>query len=106
MIDRCPTCKRRIKRSSEANRRYWAILHLLSERIKPRGNAHSAETWHLWCKSKFLGCTDHVLPSGKTMTIPNSTAELDTAAFNDYMTAVEAWANERGVYLEDMENAA
>ena len=78
----------------------------MAESIRPRGQVFSAETFHLWAKSKFLGCVDHVLPSGKTLTIPNSTADLDTAAFNDYMTQVEAFANERGVYLEDMESAA
>ena len=106
MITRCPTCKRRHTRSSEANRRYWSLLHAMAEKLQPRGQTYSAETFHLWAKSKFLGATDHVLPSGKTMTIPNSTAGLDTTAFADYMTKVEAFANERGVFLEDMENAA
>jgi hypothetical protein len=62
---------------------------------------HSAETWHLWARSKWLGCDDFKLPSGKTLTIPRSTAGLDVAEFSDYMTAVEAWANEHDVYLED-----
>ena len=99
--DRCPACRRRITRSSEANRRYWALLHVMSERIKPRGQTYSADTWHVWCKSKWLGCDDLILPSGKTLTLPRSTSELDTAEFNAYMTAAEAWANERGAYLED-----
>lgn len=104
--DRCPTCKRRLKRSSEANRRYWALLHRLAEKLKPRGQTYSADTFHLWAKSKFLGCADVVLPGGRTLSIPHSTADLDTAAFNEFMTAVEAWANEQGVFLEDMEGAA
>jgi hypothetical protein len=103
--DRCPTCKRRITRSSAANRRYWALLHLLSERLKPRGQQFSAETFHLWAKSKWLGCQDFILPNGKTLVIPNNSSDLDTPEFNDYMTAVEAWANERGIYLEDSEAA-
>lgn len=104
--DRCPTCKRRLTRSSEANRRYWALLHAMAEKIKPRGQTFSADAFHIWAKSKWLGCTDTVLPSGKTMTQPNSTASLDVGQFGDYLTAVEAWANEHGVFLEDMENAA
>jgi hypothetical protein len=78
----------------------------MAEGIHPRGQTFSAETWHLWCKSKWLGCTDHILPNGKTMTIARSTAELDVPEFDAYMTAVEAWANERGVFLEDAEWAA
>jgi len=105
-VDRCPVCKRRTTRSSESNRRYWALLHVLAEEVKPAGVAYSADQWHTYCKSRFLGCDDMTLPNGKTLTIPKSTANLDTGAFNDYMTEVEAWANERGVYLEDRENAA
>lgn len=99
--DRCPTCKRRIRRSTEANRRYWALLHAMSERIKPQGATYSADSWHLYCKSKFLGCDDHKLPGGRVLTIARSTADLDTGEFNDYMTQVEAFANERGAFLED-----
>ena len=104
-IDRCPTCKRRLTRSSESNRKYWAILHRMSEKIRPRGQVFSAETFHLWAKSKFLGATDHMLPSGNTVTIPNSTATLDQDEFGKYLDKVEAFANEHGVYLEDAESA-
>ena len=104
-VDRCPTCRRRLVRSSEANRRYWALIHLMAERIKPKKQAYSAETWHTWAKSKWLGCVDVKLPNGETLIIPNSTADLDTAAFNDYMTQVEQWANQQNVYLEDVEDA-
>ena len=34
-----------------------------------------------------------------------SQAQLDVAEFNDYMTKVEAWAAERGVWLADLEAA-
>lgn len=102
MSDRCPTCKRKHKRSSEANRRYWALLHVMAETIKP-GATYSADQWHMWARSKFLGCDDHKLPGGGVLTIPRSTADLDTGAFNDYMTQVEAFANERGAFLEDRE---
>lgn len=101
MVGRCPLCNRRYKRSSEANRRYWALLHAMSDELRPRGRQFSPDTWHVWAKSRFLGCTDYALPNGKTLTIPNSTAELDTADFHDYMTQVEAFANGLGVFLDD-----
>ena len=78
------------------------MYHALSERLPVRGQHFSPDVWHLWAKSKWLGCEDRVLPSGKVITVPNSTAGLKPPAFNDYMTAVESWANERGVYLEDV----
>lgn len=101
--ERCPTCKRRTKRSSEANRRYWALLHLLSEKLKPDGATFTAEQFHLYYKSRFLGAHDVNLPNGKTILVVESSADLDTGAFSDYMTQVEADANERGVFLEDLE---
>lgn len=103
--DRCPTCKRRIRRSTEANRRYWALLHAMAEKIHPAQQIFSADQWHLWARSKFLGCDDVKLPSGKVLTIPKSTADLDVAEFNAYMEQVEAFAAERGCFLADMEMA-
>lgn len=103
--DRCPTCHRRHKRSSEANRRYWALLHAIAAKIKPGGTGYSAETFHIYYKSKFLGCDDVTLPSGKVLTIPRSSADLDTAEFGDFVTQVEADAASRGVYLADIEEA-
>lgn len=101
-MDRCPTCRRRMKRSSEANRRYWMLLHLMADKIKPNGESYSAETWHTWAKSRFIGCDDVRLPNGKVLAIPKSSADLDTGEFSEFMTALEAFANERGVWLEDI----
>lgn len=101
MTDRCPACKRKYRRSHPQNSRYWAILHAMSDRIKPQGQTYSADTWHLWAKSRFLGCDDVKLPSGKVLSIARSTADLDVAEFSNYMEQVEAFANERGCFLED-----
>jgi hypothetical protein len=79
----------------------WLLYHKLAE--KPISDqVFSAETWHTYCKTRFLGADEVKLPNGKAMLLPRSTADLDTAAFNDYMTAVEAWANEHDVYLDEM----
>lgn len=100
-VSRCPTCGRTKKRSTEANRRYWAILHVMADKLNPQGKHYSADTWHEYCKSRWLGCKDIDLPNGKTMTITNSTADLDTGAFALYQEAVEAWANEHGAWLDE-----
>lgn len=52
-------------------------------------------------KGRFLGRSDMVLPNGKTVTITQTTTALDVGEFADYMTKVEAWAADRGVWLED-----
>jgi len=104
--DRCPTCHRRHRRSNPANARYWLLLHAIADKVKPGGLSYSADQWHHYMKSRYLGCDDVALPNGKTLTIPKSSADLDVADFNDYMTKVEAWAVERDVWLDQIEDAA
>lgn len=65
------------------------------------GVRYSPDAWHEVFKRMFLGADDVGLPDGKVVSISKSTTDLDKPAFNDYMTQVEVWANERGVYLED-----
>lgn len=104
--DRCPTCGRKQRRSQQANARLWLIYHALAERLPVRGELYSAQAWHAYMKSKFLGCTDLRLPNGKVYSQPNSTAALDTAEFNEYMGRVEAWAAEHDVFLDELFEAA
>lgn len=99
---RCPTCKRLERRSTQANARYWLLLHEIAENVKPDKQAYSADSWHTYFKSKFLGCDEVKLPGGKVFQIPRSSADLDTGEFNDFQTQVEAWAAERDVYLQDL----
>ena len=100
-IIKCPTCGRKQRRSTEANRRYWALLHEISEQLKPMKQQYSSEVWHEYLKQHFLGADEIHLPNGKTMIRPLSSAELDKTEFADYMTQVEAWANEKGVFLAE-----
>ncbi len=105
--DRCPTCHRRHKRSNEANRRYWLLLHEIADKVHPKGEdgkpeSFSAESWHKYFKQRFVGCDEVKLPNRKTIIVLRSSADLDTAEFNDYMTQVEAWASEHNVYLADL----
>lgn len=103
---RCPTCHRLHKRSHPQNARLWALYHELASKLRPGGVAYSAEQFHIYYKSRFLGCDDVTLPNGKTLSIPRSTAGLDVAEFSAYMDQVEADAALRGVYLSDLEFAA
>lgn len=100
--ERCPTCGRKIRRSPDQNARYWLLLHRIAESIRPYGRHHAAPVWHLYFKSKYLGCDDVQMPDGKVVSIPRSSAQLDVAEFSDYMTQVEAWANEHNVWLEEI----
>lgn len=99
---RCPTCLRLHKRTLPQNNRYWLLLGALSSRIKPKGEVYTSEQWHQWAKDKWLPKTEVRMPNGKTKVIEPSTADLDVAEFGDYVTKLEAWAAERGVWLEDL----
>jgi hypothetical protein len=100
--ERCPTCRRKLKRSSEANRRYWLLLHVIAEKVKPDGQQYSAETWHTYWKLKLIGGNDVTMPNGKVIVVAKSSAELDKGEFHDFVIQVEQWANERGVYLDEL----
>lgn len=102
MPDRCPTCGRRHKRSTEANRYYWLLLHKIAEGVKPDGQVYSADTWHQYWKLKLLGGDDITLPNGKVIVMPKSSADLDKDEFMEYVDQIEAWAAERGVYLDEV----
>lgn len=101
-IIRCATCGRRERRGTSSNALYWMLLSVAAAKINNKGQTYSAETLHHYYKSRFLGCDDFVLPNGKTLVIPHSTADLDAAEFSDYMTQVEADLAERDIFLDEM----
>ena len=76
------------KRSGQQNRRYWALLRLISESAFVGGRQFSDDAWHEHFRRQFIGCED--LPDGSTVGI--STTTLDVGAFNDYMARIEAYA--------------
>jgi hypothetical protein len=102
-IERCPTCHRKRTRSNPANARYWLLLHLIADNVKPEGQSYTAEVWHNYMKQRFLGSDEFMLPNKKVVQYPKSSAGLDKDEFNTYMAAVEAWAMERNIYLDELE---
>jgi len=103
--DRCPQCHRRYKRSNPQNAILWALYHLMAAR-EWNGQTFNADQFHVYYKSRFLGCDDMTLPNGKTVTIPRSTANLDVAEFAEFFDKVQADCAERGVFLADLEATA
>lgn len=81
-------------------------MHLLAENLRPGGLSYSAEQFHCYAKSRWLGCDEIALPNGKTMIVPRSSATLTVNEFADFAMKVEVWANERGVFLDSLEDAA
>lgn len=98
--------KRVYKRSVEQNRRYWLLLNEISEGLPVQGVTHSADSWHLYFRQKFIGSDDLTLPNGKTLTQPISTTTLDVGAFSEYMERIEAWAAGHGLLFSEERIAA
>lgn len=99
--DRCPVCGQLPKRSTDANRAYWALLHDISEGVEVHDKSYTAEQWHEYFKQKLLGAEELSLPNGKTVQRARSTSSLDKDEMSDYMTTIEAFAAERGVFREE-----
>lgn len=79
----------------------WALYHAMAER-EWEGQRYSAESFHVYYKTKFLGADDVSLPNGEVLSLPHSTADLDVGAFADYFDKVQADAALRGVYLDEL----
>jgi hypothetical protein len=75
----------------------------MADKLKPQGQAYTAEVWHEYFKSRLLGMDDVKLPNGKVIHRCRSSTDLDVAEFGEFMEKVEHFAAERGVYLEDYE---
>lgn len=100
---RCPTCRQLKRRTNPANARYWLLLHLIADNVKPEGQQHAPETWHVYFKQRYIGVDEVKMPNGHVINIPKSSADLDTAEFATFMASVESWAMERNVYMDEME---
>lgn len=76
------------KRSTDQNKRYWAILNEIAANTWLDGRQFSADAWHEFFKGKFIGYEE--TPDGRQVGI--STTTLSVADFGDYMTRIEAYA--------------
>ena len=98
MTERCKTCGQLPRRSTEQNKLYWALLHEISDKLRPAKETYAPETWHLYFRKRFLGATDIKLPNGVILTQPVSTTSLDKNEMADYIGKIESFAAEHGVF--------
>lgn len=80
------------QRSTQQNKRYWALLANIAEAATIDGRRFDQETWHYWFKQKFIGVEEIVLPDGQVIHQPISSTKLSVAEFNAYMERIEAYA--------------
>lgn len=87
----------RAKRTTEQNKRYWAILNEIAENAWIDGNQFSAEVWAEFFKGQFIGFEE--TPDGRQIGL--STTYLSVEEFSVYMNKIEAYAvTELGVIFE------
>ena len=98
---KCKTCGREPRRSNEVNKRYWALLALVSEKLKPQGVQYSRDSWHTYMKEKFLGAKEVWLPNGTMRVYSESTSSMDKGEFSEYLDKVQAWCGEHNVWLDE-----
>lgn len=83
------------KRSSQANKRYWALLELYADKT-----GYESEELHEMLKAKFLA-PKQIEVGGDTAMIRPSTAKLNKAEFAEYSDKVERWGIQTlGCWLE------
>ena len=98
----CPTCGQRKRRSLPQNARLHAIFMRVSENVRSKDNEfHSPMWWKTMMKAQWLGFMEFRKPDGQVIQVLKSTADLDVAELNDFMTQVEAFAAQKGIYLDD-----
>jgi hypothetical protein len=73
----------------------------VSEEYAPDGKYFGKKAWHWQLCKHFIGAHDEFLPDGSVLIIPEPSSDLEPDKFSDFMTAVEEWANARGVWLDD-----
>lgn len=102
MTERCPTCGQRKKRSNPQNARLHSLFTLLQDNVKAAdGQFHHLQWWKAMCKAQWLGFDEYRRPDGEAIQVLRSTSECDVAELNEFMSKVEAYCAQRGVWLDE-----
>jgi hypothetical protein len=80
------------KRSTDQNRRYWALVTDIAEQAWVDGKQFSKEAWHELLARQFGVCKEVTLPDGEIVLVRESTGDMDVATFGAYMTKIEVFA--------------
>lgn len=92
--------RRQTRRTVNQNRLYWLYVACI---MQETGN--SKDVIHEWLKVKFLG-NETVMIGDEAISVPVSTARLNTAQFTHYIDRIVTWASsELGIILPDPEES-
>lgn len=99
---KCPTCGRDKKRTLPQNARLHALITEIAANVKAKdGLYHHTEWWKVMFKDRWLGYEEFTRPDGVVITKLKSTADCDVDELNEFMTKVEVFAAEKGIWVEE-----
>ena len=90
----------KVKRSSDQNRRYWALLREVAATVWIENRQYADEVWHEHFKRELIGREEISLPSGEVEIRGISTTTLSVESMGDFMREIEQWCVEQGYPLE------
>lgn len=96
--------ERKSKRSTEQNKRYWALLREVSACAWIDGKQYADVTWHEQFKRMFIGLEEIPMPDGTVTMRGISTTTLSVAQMSEYMQRIEHWCVEQGWPVMEAEN--
>jgi len=89
------------KRSIRQNRRYWQMIGHIAENAWVEGKQFGKETWHEFFAQRFGIMKEIILPNGEMALRRESTSEMDTETFQNYLFRIEAYsAQELGIEFD------
>lgn len=80
------------KRSTDQNRRYWALVTAIAKQAKIDGRQFGKDAWHEHLARRFGVCREMTLPDGASIMVRKSTADMDMQMFAAYLTRIVAYA--------------
>lgn len=80
------------KRSLEQNSRLHALLQDVAANAWVDGKQFDLDTWKEFFRRKFIGTEEIPMPDGSRIERGVSTTTLDVAAFSEFMTQIEEYA--------------
>lgn len=89
------------RRSCQQNAFYWGVaVPLIRQMFFDAGTVCSAEEIHLFLKQYVGKITKEITkPDGEICSVPAESKKLTTAEWEDYLTAIRAWAAEFGCII-------
>ena len=102
-LERCPTCGQEEKLTDPQRERYFALLQGYCRHPKMLEQGVKVSGLHDYLKELFLGVEQIKRPDGMKLRAKSVSRKAGPGkiTMSEYMTKVEVWANDMGLWEED-----